>query len=493
MKRKPKSWVNFSRLRLDRSALAPIKEKTQNFYRKPIKFIEAKPLTAFFTALVILMILIIAGSVLRKPKEEPRLTEKEPVKVDVYHIGTAPKIQTQAQIQKSGIVKIYAQTPGIVNKINYTEGQTVWRGNIIVALSTNYQGGNTATLGRQLAAKQYQNAVDSYPIQKDLIDKQRELTDKTDENSDKLRDITQKSVDETKDLVSTNEDILNTLETNITNLESSNTNGANDSLILQTKQLKAQLLGATNQARSALRNSEFAAGGDNVPARLSDLSKDIAQKQLDLQERTLNLNRDISLIQLKIAQVNEATMFPASPFEATVEKIHIRVGQTVTPGTLLATLAGTKESLTATVQLPQSIAKNVSKLDPSTIHIGDTSIDIEPTYISQEATDGQLYTITFPIPTVYADKLTDNAFVNIEIPIGLANSSKADPYVPLDAIHQTQDEAFVFVVNFGRAQSRKVTLGAVNGSYIQITSDLGDSDKIILSRNIVSGDSVQAN
>lgn len=485
--------VNFSRFRPNRNVLAPIKVKTQTVYKKLIKFTEARPLTAFFVVLVILLVLIISGNLLRKPKEEPKTTEKEPIKVQVYHIGTAPKIQTQAQIQKSGVIKIYAQTPGIVNKINYTEGQKVWRGNVILALSTNYQGGNSASLGRQLAAKQYQNAVDSYPIQKDLIDKQRDLANKTDDNSDQMRDITQKSVDETKNLISVNEDILNTLDTNITNLQNSNTNGANDNLILQTKELKAQLLGATNQSRSALRNAEFAASGDNPPAKLSDLSKDIANKQLDLQEKTLNLNRDISLIQLKIAQVNEATMYPASPFEATVEKINVRVGQSVSPGTLLATLSGSRETLTATAELPEAIAKNVSKLDPSTIHIGTTSIDVEPTYISEEATDGQLYTITFPIPAGYADKLTDNGFVNVEIPIGLADTSKSDPYIPLDAIHQTQDEAFIFVVDGDRAQSRKIALGTVNGGYIQITTDLGNTDKIILSRNIVAGDKVEAN
>ena len=52
-------------------------------------------------------------------------------------------------------------------------------------------------------------------------------------------------------------------------------------------------------------------------------------------------------------------MYPVSPFDGTIEKIHVKIGQVVNPGTILATITSTDVTTTATALVPQAVAQNV--------------------------------------------------------------------------------------------------------------------------------------
>ncbi len=468
---------------------APIKRFAANKYSQLVRFVEKRPLTTFFTLLIVLFALIIVGNTFRKPPivEEPK---KEPIKVDVYRIGVAPRIKLNAQVQKSKTVKIMAQAPGVVTKINVVEGQNIAQGQNILSLSSNYQGGNILSAQRELASRQYQNVNDTFGMQKDLIVKQRDLANEQRTSTEDLRKITEQSLGDTRTVISINEEILTTLDKNIQTLEDNNTDEANDPLILQTKQLKSQLLSATSQLRTGLRQAELQTDTSKSPTNLANIQKDIALKQLDLQEKALNVSRDTALIQLKIAQINEATMFPGAPFGGKIDKIYVRVGQQVTPGMPIAQLSGVGNQLTAVAQVPGDIARAISQLDPSFVEITGERMEVSARYISKEATDGQLYSVTFPLDASYTTTVADLQYVNVDVPIGYANTSKNAPFVPLDSIHQTQDAAFVFTIVDNHAKAIKVTLGEVNGSYIGVTSGLDEIDTIIASRNVLDGDQV---
>ncbi|HSX18768.1 MAG TPA: HlyD family efflux transporter periplasmic adaptor subunit, partial [Candidatus Saccharimonadales bacterium] len=250
-----------------------------------------------------------------------------------------------------------------------------------------------------------------------------------------------------------------------------------------------QLAAANAQLNSSLRNSQYQASGDNPPAKLSDLQKDIALQQLDLQQKSLELGKDISKLQLSLAQVMAAQMAPAAPFAGTIERINVRVGQSVNPGTTLLTLTGNKSELTAVAQVPGSIARAVSIVDPADFEIDGKVYQVKPTYISGEATDGSLYSIIFTLDREVADLLADNGFVNIHVPVGVV-SDDGSTLVPLDAVHQTQDSTYIFTADVDRATSKTVTLGALQGKFVKVVSGLGANDRVILSRNIVNGDKI---
>lgn len=460
--------------------------------KKILTFIDKKPFASFFIILGVLFILIVISNILGAPKKEEKKETPEVKQVRVYQVGSVPKMTVQAQIEKSGVIHLTALAPGVIWSINKTVGQHVEKGETLFNLSSNYQGGNTSSLQRQMAQTQYKNVIDTYDLQKDMIQKQRDLANKSDENSDQLRDIMDKSLSGMKSLIDLNNDILSSLDKNLSELESTNVGGANDALILSTKQLKSQFLAANNQAVQASLNAQYASAGDKPPAELSNMQKDLALKQLDFQVKMLDLNREISRIQLQIAQVVEAMMYPASPFSGTIQRIFVKVGEQVGPGTPLAILSQDIENdpIVAIAYVPYDIAKKISRLEPSIIHFGKTTMTSNPSYITQDAIQGSLYGVYFDIPDQYATDLTEKGSIHIDLPLGYFDTGSAIPFVPIDSVYQTKDQSYVYVVKDGEVQAKSLKLGLVFGSYVEVEKGLEESDRIIIDRNVIAGDRV---
>ena len=456
----------------------PVQTTTTNFIKK-------HPFTSLFALLGILLVLIIVSNILNRPEETDTKTEQKPKKVEIYQIGSAPKITVQAQIEKSGVVTINALQGGVVQSINVAPGDRVYTGNTLVSLSTTYQGGNLPALQLGLASAQLKNVNDTYNTQKELISKQREIATKGDDNSDQLRDISSKSIDETKNLISLNDQILETINSNIDSGVNVDTN----------RQLKSQFTSANNQLRSALRNTEYSAAGDKPPADLSNLQKDIAQKQLDLQEKALDLTREITRLQYQIAAVGAQSMMPAAPFNATVQRVLVKMGDSVAPGTPLMVLSQTIEEdpIVAIAYVPRETAQQLSYYEPSILSIGDFTYEAYPSYVTQDAVSGSLYAVYFPIPDNFHKFLTNNGYIRVEIPVGNVQSGAAVPFVPIDAVYQTEDSSYIFISNKGKVESRKITLGPVTGRYVQVIKGINAGDSIILDRNVVAGDAVEIN
>lgn len=456
-----------------------------------VRAIEKRPLVTFLVALGVLVTLIVLGSFLRQvPPAEKTMTRPTKV-VSVYRIGSAPRMTIQAQTKKSGVIQIVALTNGVVDKVHHLEGKDVKKGDLLLSMSTNYQGGNVLSLQRQLAQKQYEGVVKTYPNQKDLIKKQKELARKTDQNADELRAITTRSFEETRSLITLNEDILRTLDENLRTLEQNSV--ANRELILATKQVKSQFLAATNQARQTLRSNEYQAADDKPPAQMSELQKEIALEQLEIQEKQLNINKEISRIQLLIAQVTEGIMFPVAPFRGTIQRVLVKEKQVVTPGTPLMVLSQVIEEdpITAVAFVSKDIAQRVSRLEPSILHLGNTTYATTPTFVSTEAVEGTLYAIYYPIPDSYNAEVVSEGFITVDMPIGYAETTSIIPFVPLDAIYQTREKAYVFVNENGIAKSREIRLSTVYGRFVEITSGLSQGDAVIMDRSIIEGDFIQ--
>lgn len=468
-----------------------LKVKVNPRYKRFMLFARKKPITAFIILLGVLLFLIVLSNFISRPvksDQEAKLPVKE---VSVYAIGSSPKIRVQAQVEKSGVIKIVSLGNGVVQNINVFVGQDVFKGTNIVSLSTNYQGGNAFSLQRQLAQAQYTNVLSTYPTQKDLIGKQKELANRNDENSDELRNITRQSLDQTRGLVNLNNDILNTLSFNQSQYEATNSGGLNDGLILQMKQLRAQLLAGNNQLESAIRNSEYSSSDDEVLSKMSDLGKDIALKQLELQEKALDLGKEVSRLNVMLTQVNEAIMYPSSPINGTVERIYVKVGQVISPGMPIAQISGESDSLKAVAFLSREISKAVSRVEASTLNFGSKQYNEVPFYVSEEATDGSLYTAQFIIPNEFSSLVTDKGYITIDIPVGFPQTGGTMPFIPLDAVFQTQDQAYLYIVKDNKAESKKVNLGQVLGRFVEITSGLILQDQVIIDRNVIQGDPVK--
>ncbi len=478
-----------------RKALTPrvnsVNKRKNIFYKKFIGHAKKRPIATFLGLLLMLLGLIIISNVINKPKPEARETSLPTKDVEVYTIGESPKITVQAQVEKSGVIRVVSLGSGVVQSINVEVGQEVGAGTNLISMSTNYQGGNAFSVQRQLAQVQYKNASDTYKTNKEIIEKQKELAEKSDQNADELRNISNQSLESTKSLIGLNNEMLTTLESQQADLEASNVGGANDAAILQTKQLRSQLMSGNSQLEAGLRASEYTGSSDKIPAEISNLSRDIAIKQLDLQKKALGLNLEVSRLSLTLAQINEALMYPATPVNGVVERIFVREGQVLSPGMPIAQISGASDSLIAVAYLSREISQGVGQASASTLHVGNESFESVPFYISREATDGSLYTAQYAIPQEFSSQVTDKGYITIEIPVDFPNTGSVVPFVPIDSVFQTQDQAYLFVVKNGKAESKKVNLGQVLGRYVEVTKGLVESDQVILNRNVISGDPVK--
>lgn len=458
-------------------------------YKKTVISLQKRPFLSFFLALGLLLAVIIFGNILTRLGNKPA-QEKTAVKTtEVYSIGKEPKITLQAQVNQEGVVEIVAQTSGIVQEVYVFEGDTVYEGQTLVQLATNYQGGNAPALQASLAKLQYKNVTDTYDTQKDLLAKQKELTENNSNNTEELRKISDSAKQDTSGLLDQNEQILNTLSQQLEDLKQSGT--ATEAEILQAEQLKAQAQTGVNQLRASLRSLTYATDTSNPPTNLSNLQKDISLKQLELQGKALELSQETSKIQFNLALVQAALMRPASPFAGTVERVYVSPGESVNPGKVLAVIASHTPEASITVMVPQDIASTVSRVEPSILHIQGKSLKLTPSYVSNVATNSLLYTILYNLPDAYISKVTNNSFISIEIPIGYADSTASVPFIPIDSVFQSQNASYVFLTDKNVAKVQKVVLGAVYGSFVEVTKGIKNGDQIILNRSVVNGEKIK--
>lgn len=469
--------------------LNKIRSKPRAIYSRSVSFIRKRPVLSFLIVLGVLFLAIALGNLLAPKKtEQPKQTVVK--EVTVYKIGTAPKVTLQAKVDKSGVIKIVAQSPGVVESINVLEGERVGKGANLLNLASNYSGGNAPRLQTAIAFKQNQIVLETFQTQKDLILKNRELANKSLENVTGLREITNNSLVVTRQIFDLNQDVVRAIDQNIRTLESNNVGGANDQTILQSRQLKSQFESANQGLRMQIATSEFSADPSGPQSQIAEIQQQVALKQLDIQEKTLNLSKEISSLQVALASVNAELMHPVAPFAGTVERINVHVGEVVNPGTTLLTLSGDVQATKIITLVPENLARNISRLEESEIKIDGRTFKILPSLISKDATDGQLYSVIYNLPETESKDLTVGNFVSLDVPVGMPSTGKTVPFIPLDSIFQGEDYSYVFVVVGEKVESRKVELGKVYGRFVEILSGLNALDQVILERNVLSGDKV---
>ncbi len=446
--------------------------------------VDSHPIRSFVALFALIFLAIVLSNFLNKPVAEEK-EETIPKQVSVFSIGEAPKVTLQGQVEKSGVIPVIAQTGGIVQSVNAKEGQEVGRGAWLASLSSNYQGGSVPGLQRQIAQAQYDNISQTFGDQMSIIQSQRNLATASGQTPQDNQNIAEQAVSDAQSLVGLNDTILNSLNQTLLDLKTNNTNGSNDTMILSTEQIIAGVTAGQNQTKNGLRLAQS-------QTQTSQFQKETALKQLDIQEKALIMSKEISGLQLKLSQVAESMMFPSSPFNGVVQKLFVKEGQLISPGTTIAVISSTEgKTAKVTVFVPKDIATRVSRLEPSRLNVGGKSVSLAPLFVSTEAVSGNLYAVTYILPESMTQGLTDKEFISVEIPVGYAKSLASDPFIPIDAVYQSPESAYIYVVKNGKAVVKPISLGQIFGSFVEVTKGLGSGDKIILDRTVIAGDHVR--
>lgn len=459
------------------------KRKIKEYLGKTEQKAKQKPFVSLFVILGLLLVVIVISNYLQQP--EIKETEKQQTKVvEYYSVGETPQIEVAGKVEKSEVVTIFAQSNGVVKNLNIQPGQNIYSGQRVLSLSTDYYGNNIPWLQTQLAQAQLENVLATYETQKETIKLQRDLANSQADNSEELRKITEKSVGETRELLELNETILADLNSELETATQS-------AVISQLQSQKAQVLSAVNQIKSNLRQIEYQSDEESVVQDLAQISKESTLKQLDIQEKSLELGKVSSELQLKIARSQAALMYPGSPISGVVEQVLVQENQVVNPGTPLAIISGSVGTTKVTAYVSDSIAKNISFAEPSKIKTNGVMIEVYPLHVSHNATQRSLHSVTYVIPAEKSTELTNQSSVTIVIPVGAADTNSVVPYLPIESVHQSELENTIFTISDNNTvESVQVQLGSVKGRYVEIISGIDPNEKVILDRTVIEGQNV---
>jgi multidrug efflux pump subunit AcrA (membrane-fusion protein) len=472
--------------------LRKIKLFINSIYDSVVAIVKKSPLWAFIALLLLLLVLIATSSYIQSQNQQEVLVSVENKKPSkVFVIGDKPKLQMQAIIEKSNVVTVSSFVSGVLNAVYVKEGDFVNAGDPLFYLSSNYSGQNAFAVQTQIAATQLNNLQDTYETQKEVIELQRESAKNTNDNNTNLNLISQQSISETENLIDLNKDILSTLDSQIEDLENTNNNGSNDAAILAAKQLKSQFKASTNSLQQGLRNTKYSSNLSNTPSNLSEDQKEIALRQLEIQEKALELNIEVAKLNFQLARINQSLYSPVSPVSGVVQRVFKTKNDTLSNFDPVLIIAGESEQSKAVVKLSKSVYKNSELAGEATFDIEGERFNISPSFISSEATDGNFYTMNFILPVEISPKVFDGEFVSVEIPVGLNDTLSNFTYVPLDVVHQTQNEDFIYILVDGKAESKPVQLGSVFGEFVEILQGIDVGDIILVRRDIVSGEAIE--
>ncbi len=214
-----------------------------------------------------------------------------------------------------------------------------------------------------------------------------------------------------------------------------------------------------------------------------------ALENLKVELERLRLNRETARLDAASANASDAVLRPKSLAAGTVEYIGVRAGENIAAGTLIATIRGEKSVDTLVASLPDYTARFINQSGVATLILEDERLPLSQGYLSQSENALGLRSITFPLATEVASKLTESEFVNIILPLKNATNQL---FVPIDAILSGNGGESVIVLRENNTpQEKTIVLGDTIGSFVVVKSGLSETDEVILNRGVAPGETIE--
>jgi multidrug resistance efflux pump len=464
-----------------------MKKTWARLVRQPYFFAKRRPILTFLVLILVLFGLIYLGAQSRQP-EDQEAAASLPKKVRVVNAGSEGEVTVIGEVLREGRVTVIAQTAGVMREIYQSEGELVRIGERLGYIASNYAGTSANVVQSEIAAKQLEQAKESYELQLETVGHQRELARVNAENASELRKIGREVLVNSQNAENDTAEALDNLNYQIEQLRNGSGGATQEQAIAELNQAKLQLSGSLAQLRGAVAQSEYANSEEQPPAELARLQLESTLKQLELQEMNLEIQRDLAGLQYKLAQVQLALAYPNTPIAGRLERIFVSENQVIQPGTPLFTVVGERETAKITARVDGSVAESASRVRNSKLVVGQEEIEVLPEYVSNSATDGSQYSMIFRLNEQETKKLNGREMVKIRIPIV---SSEQRLLLPLEAVYVMEERADVFMLEEGKVVSKEVRLGKVMGDVVLVEEGLERGTEVIVDRNVVEGETVE--
>ncbi len=222
---------------------------------------------------------------------------------------------------------------------------------------------------------------------------------------------------------------------------------------------------------------------------LTDREEKNALQALKVELERLRLNRETARLDVAIANASDAVLRPKSLTAGTIEFIGVRTGENITAGTLIATIRGTKSVDTLTASLPNDTARFLNQNGIATLVLDDERFPLSQGYLSKSENALGLRSLTFPLASEVASKLTEGQFVSILLPL---KNDTNQFFIPIDSILSGANGNSVIILgNNNIAEEKSVVLGEAIGSFVVVKSGLGENDEVIMDRGVAPGETIE--
>jgi RND family efflux transporter MFP subunit len=187
-------------------------------------------------------------------------------------------------------------------------------------------------------------------------------------------------------------------------------------------------------------------------------------------------------------QVNDGTI--VSPIDGVVTNRNINLGEVVNMGAPLMTVADT-----STLKLQGNVSQDVI----SAIHVGQTArvlVDGEPNagYTGSVTQIGPVAASTGQyFPVVITLKNPGNLLAGMTATANLSITGSGALVVPTEAIRIIDGTSYVYLLQNGQAEQRKVVTGLSDGTRIQVSGELSKGDRVATSSLSILGNGMKVN
>ena len=402
--------------------MTDIKKKNKQI----VDFLQKHVLACFVVVLSGFIGLIVLSNHLRREVAQEQVLPPRVTSVQIYNPSQA-YLTTQAKVVDEGVVEIVVQNAsgGVVQRVNVSEGQKVYRGQQLVSLSNNYQGANVSALQLELAEKNWLMTHANFWDQEKVDDINNELN-------------------------------------------------ANTGWVTWWE---------TNPGRSLMGN------GDAYTAYQGQQNLELLQLSDTMTQRGQQLSLDQAESNYFQAQIAASLMYPATPIAGTVEKVNVSVGQVVNPGQVVAVVKATKGTTKLELAVSENVLRRLAVTQPAWWEYQHQSYPVSLDYLPTTPTTGNSYNLSFTLDKEWADILANGSYVTLRLPLMTGGDGLLVPLNAIYQTQTGSYAYVVASNQEGQDIARQVSvvLGPVVGDLVTVESGLSATDRIIVNNDMLDG------
>lgn len=211
----------------------------------------------------------------------------------------------------------------------------------------------------------------------------------------------------------------------------------------------------------------------------------VTQQQFDEARKRLSIaeaESERAKAALDVARLQYDYSFIRSPVSGVISKRPVDVGDTATPGPILASVvdpdnlyieAPIDEADVSSVELGQTVRITIDAY-PARVFFGKV-IKISPVVIGVKQ-EARTFEVRVSVPD---DEIVLKPGMSADVEI-VTGEAKDTLVVPSQAVIEKGDESIVYVSEGGRAMQRKIRIGIYNWNFTEIKEGLIEGEKIII-------------